>query len=350
MKKVLFYGEYPPFSLNGVAISNQINIELLKINLDVTVVIEKPNILQHKKITSYKFFNNINNIFTIIAYTHKNSYDYFYLVYSNSFFGALKSLFYILIVKLFNKNCKIIMHVHRGDLFTFLCKSKINNSIFDEIAKRCNKIILLSNIESTKLANRFYFHKIFVLKNCINKEASFKERNNLKIKFIFISNYILEKGILDLLKVFSIINENVELECYGNFADSTLKNQILSYNKNNIRINGPIQDEMKFQKLANSDCLILPSHNEGMPLILIEAMATGTPFIATNVGFIKENVYSDYPLIYNVCEKDGIFNMINSFLLLSKKDRIDISYKLIEHYNLTFSQSVHTVELQKIFS
>ena len=79
MRKVLFLGELPPQSINGIAISNQINIELLKEIFLVTIVLETPILTKHSKITLNKFSNNLFNALTIIKYLYKNNYDYFHL-------------------------------------------------------------------------------------------------------------------------------------------------------------------------------------------------------------------------------------------------------------------------------
>ena len=42
--------------------------------------------------------------------------------------------------------------------------------------------------------------------------------------------------------------------------------------------------------LAASDCLVLPSEREGMPLVLLEAMACGRATIATDAGGSREVV------------------------------------------------------------
>jgi glycosyltransferase involved in cell wall biosynthesis len=44
--------------------------------------------------------------------------------------------------------------------------------------------------------------------------------------------------------------------------------------------------------LATSDAILLPSYREGLPLVLVEAMALGCPPIASNVGGIPELVSS----------------------------------------------------------
>ena len=44
----------------------------------------------------------------------------------------------------------------------------------------------------------------------------------------------------------------------------------------------------------NIDVLVLPTHYECFPMILIESMSTGTPVIASNVGGVSEMVEDGY--------------------------------------------------------
>ena len=47
-----------------------------------------------------------------------------------------------------------------------------------------------------------------------------------------------------------------------------------------------------------ADALILPSYDEGLPLVILEALASGTPVICTPVGSIPEVLMHDETALF----------------------------------------------------
>jgi glycosyltransferase involved in cell wall biosynthesis len=53
---------------------------------------------------------------------------------------------------------------------------------------------------------------------------------------------------------------------------------------------GPVDEAGKVALLAGADLLALPSYHEGMPLVILEALRSGVPVVATQVGSVPETV------------------------------------------------------------
>ncbi|PJE64569.1 MAG: hypothetical protein COU90_01885 [Candidatus Ryanbacteria bacterium CG10_big_fil_rev_8_21_14_0_10_43_42] len=61
-----------------------------------------------------------------------------------------------------------------------------------------------------------------------------------------------------------------------------------------VRLEGCVPNKIVAQYFTASDIFLMPSEEEGFPHVLLEAMAAGIPFIASNVGGIREIIPPDF--------------------------------------------------------
>lgn len=118
------------------------------------------------------------------------------------------------------------------------------------------------------------------------------------LNMAFIGNLYPVKNVMVLPDVFS----NVRAEfgnaiCFHIIGDGDLRKQLEEKFKEKslqVRFWGNVQPELIPGIINVMDLIVLPSLNEGLPLVATECMACGTPLLGSDVGGIKESVGEEY--------------------------------------------------------
>lgn len=134
---------------------------------------------------------------------------------------------------------------------------------------------------------------------------------------VFVGRITADKGIYELLSAMHALNTKKEDRIKALFIGSIyreeeakLRGSIKKLGISENIIFAGVKDDVKPFYCAG-DLFVLPSHDEGLPLTLLEAMACGLPVVASEVGgipFVIENF------------KDGI--------LVKPRDKGDLSKKI----------------------
>lgn len=300
--KILFFGELPPNVVHGVSISNKINTDILAEIGELSIVEEKWDLRYHDQFSIRKIFLTLKSVFEIWRVSFSKSPDLFYSVLYVSVFGSMKNVISLLAVKLGSPKAKILLHVHRSDLKNILTQKLMFRTIV-RFFKWCGvHFIVLSELQKMEVDR--YLDRAEVLYNAIDEDEIYpiqQSDSNSVIRLLYISNYICEKGILDLLKAFKGLNatkNKLQLDCYGGFTDEKTKEEIehLTIGFDRININAAVYGEEKNRVLNRADIVVLPSYNEGLPLVLLETLRLAKPIVITEVGYVSEVLGSDYPL------------------------------------------------------
>jgi glycosyltransferase involved in cell wall biosynthesis len=80
-----------------------------------------------------------------------------------------------------------------------------------------------------------------------------------------------------------------------------------------VRFLGYVEDDVLPGIYANATILVLPSFDEGFGLSALEAMACGTPVIASNGGALPELI-GDAGLIFDLSRPDTLASSMKNFL------------------------------------
>ncbi|HEY7545873.1 MAG TPA: glycosyltransferase family 4 protein [Blastocatellia bacterium] len=185
-------------------------------------------------------------------------------------------------------------------------KMRLYNQLDRWSLKRADRIITVSRAFARQIARIAREDRITVLHNSINIDSfspiSPEEiqalRANLGIAedervLLAVGRMSREKGHADLISAFASIvkaHPRVKLIIAGDGLErKRLEQQAASSGLGNrVLFTGRISDASAYYSMA--DVFALPSHSEGSPNVLLEAMAAGVPVVATRVGGVPEIV------------------------------------------------------------
>ncbi|WP_294413174.1 glycosyltransferase family 4 protein [uncultured Ruminococcus sp.] len=237
----------------------------------------------------------------------------------------------IVLTTMLKKECKKANGVSYVTKDYLELKYPSHSHIYGESKKYFN-----SYYSSIKLDNSFFYNERKYECNSVNE-----------FRIIHIASAINSdvKGHSTLLKVVKNITDKgikVSLRCIGDgdrrrYYEEMAKELGIS---NEVRFLGLFskKDELRKQ-LIDSDLMLFPSRAEGLPRVVIEAMATGLPVLSTPVNGIPELLEDKY--LFDPDDVEGFSKKIIS--LISNKSELQSmsinNYNKAHNYSDTILQS-----------
>ncbi|MBS1652200.1 MAG: glycosyltransferase family 4 protein [Bacteroidetes bacterium] len=165
------------------------------------------------------------------------------------------------------------------------------------------KIIKSIGIDSTK---------IIELPSGVEKEtvAPTISNTNKPLKFLFLGRYERRKGLEEIYEAIALCQSyNFEFYFIGNLPKTKLNIKHTYF--------GEVRDKQQLlNQIKACDILLCPSYSEGMPNVVLEAMASGLAVIATNVGATNVLVNNNTGWLLPKCNSkliaEHLTNVINT--------------------------------------
>ncbi len=344
---VLIVGDFPPNTHTGISMVNALVRDILSGYGNIVKIIDE-SAWSHKGLKRV-FHYLVGSHLRLLLFLFKNRVKYVYLNIPLSFAGELRLLATCLICRIFSFNSLLVGHIHRGDIYDFAKRSLFNRLVFRLNMLMFNLVLVLSKRfeDDIKVLSRNI--RIRVIPNTSLVEGLHGERDKkYKHRYVCISNIIKTKGLGDLVKAFTDIRlQNLELIIIGNIYEDRFYRELIASKSMNVTLyTNPERDQIT-RALVETDCLLLPSWNEGQPLVVLEAMSLGIPVIATTVGDIPNMLGEDYPFLTEPHNVDMLVSKILEFDSLSNKE--DLGNRLLSYYHSRYSYEIFTNNILSIF-
>ena len=246
---------------------------------------------------------------------------------------------------------KFILKVHGSDI-NVAAESKLRAWQIGFIASRSDGVLAVSNALKDRLLELGVAEeKVSVLYNGVDQQLFNVEScpaNNAGSQVLYVGNLKKEKGVLELVAAFEQLLERHSQaklvyagagECFDEI-EALLKQKNLDQS---VDLLGSVNHCDLPQLMGRATMIVLPSYNEGVPNVLLEAMASGKPVVATRVGGIPEIVEEGVTGI--LCAPKNISGLVEAMdQCLSK--RWDTA--LIASHAKKFNWSDNTAGLEKL--
>jgi glycosyltransferase involved in cell wall biosynthesis len=192
-------------------------------------------------------------------------------------------------------HCPVVLHLHGGGFARFYEEEcgPLRQRLVRHFLGRAACVIALTERWRAWLAQAGANPNLVCIPNPVRAEAAPAPRARRGV-ILFLGRIEDPKGVPELLKAFSVLRATqpeAELVCAGagDIEAAARRAEGLGI-EDAVRFPGWLGEAEKHAWLRRAAVFVLPSHAEGLPMSLLEAMAAGVPVVASAVGGIPDVV------------------------------------------------------------
>lgn len=287
---------------------------------DFYAYIDSPKVILMRLISVFIFIINIIKLSLLFHKETPNVVNVHFPLYQIKYVLFLKRFF----------NFKIITSFHGHDVLRWL-ESSIKSSIYKDQVKliaNSDEVIACSNYLARSVET-IYNLKGQTVKTVYNGTDLVKPYKN---EALYNSSYIFTFGRLEYHKGFDLIikafskikQDNMQLIIAGSgSSENDLKALVIHLNlQNQVKFIGRIGKLEIDSYTQNAICNVIPSRREPFGIVVLEAIASGRPVLATNVGGIPEILKKEFGILVEPTVEDmatGLKEILEDFKSPSKE-------------------------------
>lgn len=237
--------------------------------------------------------------------------DVVHLCTSGSF-GLARDLVFALLSR--SLKMPVVVHFRHGRIPQLARARNWEMRLVSAVCRVADHVLVLDKHSADSLSGLSLARAISVIPNAIWKVSEYPVSFNVSeqpvASIIFAGHITRAKGVPELVVACSqLADTQITLELIGPCRPEVLSElENLARPKLNgawLRFTGVLSREQVLTKMNQAYLFVLPSHTEGFPNAILEAMVMGKPIVATRVGAIPEMLVPDDPDPCGICVPIG---------------------------------------------
>ncbi|WP_052425205.1 glycosyltransferase family 4 protein [Streptomyces fulvoviolaceus] len=196
------------------------------------------------------------------------------------------------------RGTRFVLHFHldvdaSGPLGALLPHYK--EHVFGRVLRSAAGVIALTDAQAAFLTDTYRVpaDRVHVVPNGVGASYFMPPREPVPgpMNLLYVGRLGAQKNVARLLDALHLTRQDVRLRIVGDGElRGRLEEQAARLGLRNVEFSGGLLGEDLVKAYADADAFVLPSDKEGMPLVVLEAMAAGLPVVATDVPGTRELV------------------------------------------------------------
>lgn len=250
--------------------------------------------------------------FTNLIGKHAKGFDIIHCNWSLSGLAAYLSMF--------RHKAPYVITVQGSDIFKTIHIPVVSKFIGVALRKAEHIIALSEDLKSATSQFGVPPEKITVIPNGVNiDQFPMGERSTRKTQILFVGSLIERKGVNYLIEAMGIVTEkhpDYRLILVGEGRDRNNFEKMVTRLglEETIVFVGTQSQQMVSELMRESRLLVLPSIEEGQGVVLVEALASGTPCVGSRVGGIPDVITPDVGQLVEPRDVQGLAAAINRYI------------------------------------
>jgi glycosyltransferase involved in cell wall biosynthesis len=260
----------------------------------------------------------------LFIFLFKISFFHAPLVHVHGSKGAsfYRKMIFILLAKAWRK--KIIFHCHSGKFDQFYFDGPgWQKFLIRRVLSMSDRVVVLSPHWTGFFSQFVPQTRLRILENAVPLTSYQAERSKFpkanKPTILFAGLLTENKGVFDLISVIpKLVTKvpSVRVLLAGSGDIIKIQSMLRSLNvQGSVHFLGWVSPQELIRYYFRSHLFVLPSYYEGLPMVMLEAMACGLPVVSTKVGGIPELIEEgENGILIDPGDKDALFKALTTLL------------------------------------